>query len=242
MKKLNFTVKHPGCVRIRIVDDTGTEYFYMETEGAEKSFSADITSENFDLILTPMVPPVKSSGSSKLKDKLADKFVSATEKFEQDMYFFTECVYHVENFSDGDTVNINMTVYSFRSNDAGEELWMWTDVILFPVQYLFYDALLNDKRLEPKEAICLNRKKVIKRARPFMLMGEDGFQIVSYPIQRVRIRRLSTPKKIYSTLFEFSKMDIDERLKYTQDTDPAQMMGEYVFDDALDNVIDKLNR
>lgn len=242
MKRIEFIVRHPGCVRIRIEDGVRTKYFYMETEGGEKSFSAEVEGDSFRLILTPMVPPVKSSGSGKLKNKIADKLISAGEKFAKDMYFFTECVYGVENFSDGDKINLNMTAYSFPSNDAGEELWMWTDVILFPVQYLFYDALLNGKRLEPKETACLNRKKVFKRARPFMLMGEDGLQIISYPLQAIRIRRLSTPKKIYSTLLEFSKMDEESRHRYTDDTDPNVMMAENVFDTALGNTAERFDK
>ncbi|MBE6756473.1 MAG: hypothetical protein E7555_08460 [Ruminococcaceae bacterium] len=234
MKRLNFTVRHPGCVRIRTEDASGKKYFYIETEGAEKSFSADIVGESFDLILTPMSPQSKPSGSNKLGEKIVDKLISAGEKYAKDMYFFTECVYHVENFNDGDEISLNQTVYSFRSNDAGEELWMWTDVVLFPVQYMFYDAVLNGKRLEPKEIACLNRKKVLKRARPFMLMGEDGLQIISYPLQWARIRRLSTPKKIYSTLLEFSKMDMDERLRYTEDDNFIQTVDEAIFDNLTD--------
>lgn len=234
MKRIEFIVKHPGSVRIRTEDASGKKYFYIETEGAEKSFSADIVGESFDLILTPMSPQNKPSGSNKLGEKIVDKLISAGEKYAKDMYFFTECVYHVENFNDGDEISLNQTVYSFRSNDAGEELWMWTDVVLFPVQYMFYDALLNGKRLEPKETACLNRKKVFKRARPFMLMGEDGFQILSYPLQWIRIRRLSTPKKMYSTLLEFSRMDINERLRHTEDDSFIQTVDEAIFDNLTD--------
>lgn len=216
MKRLKFIIKHPGCVNIGIKDDNKTKYYYSETDNVEKSFEIDITGESFDLILTPMSPSVKPSSSKKLKDKLKEKFVSVTEKFAQDMYFFTECVYHVENLNDGDIVNINLMVYSYPSNDAGLTL-IDLDVVLFPVQYLFYDALLNDKRLEPEEINCLNRKKVIKRAIPFLLIGTDGIQIVSYPLQMIRIRRLSRPRKIRSKLLEFSKMDTENRIKYTDD-------------------------
>jgi len=234
MKRLEFIVKHPGSVRIRIEDDAGTKYFYMETEGAEKSFSADITGESFRLILTPLLPSEKKSDSNKLGEKIVDKLISAGEKYAKDLFFFIECVYHVENFNDGDKINLDMTVYSFRSNDAGEELWIWTDVILFPVQYLFYDILLNGNRLSPAETNCLNRKKVLKKARPFMLMGEDGFQIFSYPIQVIRNRRLSTPKKINSTLLEFSQMDEESRMNYTEESSVFGTVGDAAFDKVTD--------
>lgn len=104
---------------------------------------------------------------------------------------------------------------------------------LFPVQYLFYDTLLNEKRLEPKETYCLNRKKVIKRSKPFLLLGEDGLQIVSYTLQMVRIRRLSTPKKMYSTLLEFSRMGEEKRWKYTED--------DSVFNTVFDTMIDEIS-
>ena len=216
MKRLNVIIKHPGCVNIRIKDGNEIKCIYSETDNIEKIFEVDIIEESFDLILTPMMPSVKTSGSKKLKDKLKEKFISATESFAKDMYFFAECIYHVEKFNDGDTISINMTVYYYPSNNSGASL-IDLDVVLFPVQYLFYDALLNDQRLEPKGINCLNRKKVIKRAIPFLLIGSDGIQIISYPLQMIRIRRLSRPRKIYSKLLEFSKMNFENRIKYTDD-------------------------
>ncbi len=234
MKRLNFIVSHPGCVRIRINDDAGEKFFYIETEGVAKSFSADISGESFKLTLTPLIPAEKKSSGNKLGEKIVDKLISAGEKYAKDLFFFTECGYRVENFNDGDTMNLDMTVYSFRSNDAADELWMWTDVVLFPVQYLFYDALLNGKRLNPEKTNCLNRKKVLKRARLFMLMGNDGFQIISYPIQAIRNRLLSTPKKIYSTLLKFSEMDTENRLKHTEDNNVFDTVNEAVFEETTE--------
>lgn len=239
MKRLEFIVKHPGCVRIRINDDAGEKFFYIETEGVAKSFSADISGESFKITLTPLIPAEKKSSGNKLGEKIVDKLISAGEKYAKDLFFFTECVYLVENFSDGDKINLDVTVYSFRSNDAADELWIWTDVVLFPVQYFFYDALLNGQRLIPAETNCLNRKKVLKRAKLFMFMGRDGIQLISYPIQLIRNRRLSTPKKIHSTLLKFAQMDTESRMMHTDESSVFEIVHEDLFDKAADHFVEK---
>lgn len=242
MKRIEFIIKHPGCVRIKIEDEAGEKNFCMETEGMDKTFSTYIYGESFKMTLTPLLPPDKKpeTESNTFGEKILNKLIAASEKLAKDMYFFTECVYIIENFSDGDKLTLNQTVYSFRSNDAADELWIWTDVVLFPVEYFFYDALLNDQRISPAETNCLNRKKVLKRARLFMLMGEDGFQIISYPLQAIRNRRLSTPKKIYSTLLKFSEMDEENRVKYISDSnDIFDTAVQSSFDEAAEYFVNK---
>ncbi len=218
MKRLNFVFGDMCCVRMQITDSSGTRYFYMETEKEAKNMEFDIFGDSFDLIVTPRFPDnekiFKDEKPEKFMDKLGKRAIKSLVNFSKDMYFMTECAYHFENFHDGDTVNIKMTIYSFPSNNWGEN-WLYIELIGFPVEYMFYDASLSGKRLEPKSALCLNRKKVIRRARPFLLVSYDSLlTIISYPLQMIRIRYLSGKRKIFSTLLNFSRMDEEKRWKY----------------------------
>lgn len=209
--KLNFIFGDMCCVRMQIIDSSGSRYFHMETEKEAKNMEIDIFGDSFDLIVTPLFPDsekvFKDEKPEKFMDKLEKKALKSLVNFSKDMYFMTECTYRFENFRDGDTVNIKMTIYSFPSNDWGEN-WLYLELIGFPVQYIFYDVSLSGKRLEPKSTLCLNRKKVIRRARPFLLVSYDSLlTVISYPIQMIRIRYLSGTRKIFSTLLKFSRMD-----------------------------------
>lgn len=221
MKRLNFVFGDMCCVRMRIVDSSGTRYFHMETEKEAKNMEIDVFGDSFDLTVTPLFPDnekiFKDEKPKNFIDKAAKKALTSLVKFSKDMYFMTECTYHLEKYHDGDTVNIKMLIFSFPSNDWGENLY-YLDLVQFPVQYMFYNVSLDEKRLEIQGTSCLNRKKVIRRARPFLLAGTDGLlTILSYPIQMIRIRYLSGKRKIFSTLLNFSRMDEEKRWKYISD-------------------------
>ncbi|MBQ2828930.1 MAG: hypothetical protein IJF20_06765 [Clostridia bacterium] len=214
---------------MQLKDSSGTRYFYLETENAEKSMGVDIFGDSFDVILTPMFPDFKKDleemKPEKLKDKIAKKVISTTMNFAKDVFLFVECTYHVENFCDGDTINLDMTVYDCPSNNFDDYTlsWLFFDIWCpFPVLYMFYDALLNQKRLEPTSTICLDKKKTLKKARQMTLIGTGtGFfsTLIGYPINMARIRFLTREKRIFSTLLKFSRMDEEKRCKYIDEED-----------------------
>ncbi len=221
MKRLNFVFGEMCCLDMKITDSVGTKYFHIEPEKETSKIEIDISGESFDLTLTPLIPaePLHEKGKIKLKDRIERKLHHSLGSFAINMYLLAECTYHVEKFHDGDAINLNSMVYSCPSNDLGDNAFYW-DVIIFPVQYMFYDVCLNQKRIEPQNISCLNRKKVIRKARPFMLVGSDSFwTIVTYPVLITRIRFLSSKRKISSTLTKFSKMSEGERLKYINTKD-----------------------
>lgn len=164
MKRLNFVLNEAGYCKVQVNDLNGLRCFFMDSEKEEKAFEIDIFGDSFDLTVTPLVPDSvpKDNNNITFKEKIENKLISAVENAVKDIFFRVECTYHIENFSEGDTVNINMLIYGYPTNDDEHPLWWLSPEFLdmvFPVGYMFYDVLLNSKRIEPKSTACIDRKK-----------------------------------------------------------------------------------
>lgn len=229
MKRLNFVLNEAGYCKIKVTDLNGQRCFFMNSEEKASVFEVDICGDRFDLTVTPIAPDllkdldeIEEFERNTFKGKILYKTASSLASFASDMFFYVECTYHVEDFRDGDTLNINMTVFSYPSNDfLKSPLWWLTDIWdLFPVMYMLYEVSLDSKRIEPVNTLCIDRKKTIKNVRKFIIFNSAFLEtIIDYPINMMRVRYLSREKKIFSSLLKFSKMDEEKRWKYIGDKD-----------------------
>ena len=228
--RLEFNLQNSGLCKITINDSGYIRHFFLNSEENTTKAEMDIYGNSFDLTIIPMQPDlmkdfdeIEEVDRNTLKGKILYKIASKAANFAKDIFFCVECTYHIENFCDGDVINITSLVYSYRSNDFSHTLWLLSPEMpdaVFPVGYMFYDVLLNSDRIEPKNTHCINRKATIKQARKFVIAGSAIFlQVISYPIQMLRIRYLSREKKIFSSLLKFSKMKEDKRWKFIGDED-----------------------
>ena len=222
MKRLKFILNDVGYCKVKINDTNEEKCFILDSEKGLTTFEADVFGNCFDLTVTPLIPDATkfNNNNISLKEKIENKLISSAENFVKDLLFNVECTYHIENFCDCDTVNINMLMYSYPTNNELHLSWWLSPIdldMVFPVGYMFYDVLVNNKRIEPKSTACINRKKTIRKARKVVIVLSGIFEPLGYPVQMLRIRFLSGKKKIYSSLLNFSRMDEEKRWKYIGD-------------------------
>ncbi len=228
--KIKIVLQNMGFCKITINDSGRFRYFFFDSDKCNTNAEVDIYGSNFDLTITPMQPDlmkdfdeIEEVDRNTLKGKILYKLASKAANFAKDTFFCVECTYHIANFREGDTINLTNTVYSYPTNDFLHPLWFFSPEMpdtVFPVGYMFYDVMIDNKRIEPRNTHCTNRKETIKQSRKFVIAGSTIFsQILAYPVQMLRICYLSKEKKIFSTLLKFLKMGEDKRWKYIGDVD-----------------------
>lgn len=171
------------------------------------TFTVDITGTEFELTVSPRMADYKSilddmekqNWKDRLANKLCDKLISTFEK----MLLQVACKYHLTGLKDGDTVTVSQQTYVF---DAWSD---WTDIA--PVTYVFFEASSNGRHFALLNAFANNRKQVVRFVRGFALMDLD--MLLFYPAQMMRVKRLTSNKKVCKTLRWFNQLDGAEREK-----------------------------
>ena len=171
------------------------------------TFTVDITGTEFELTVSPRMADYKSilddmekqNWKDRLANKLCDKLLSTFEK----MILQIGCKYHLTGLKEGDTVTVSQQTYVF---DAWSN---WTDLV--PVTYVFFEASSNGRHFALLDAFANNRKQVVRFVRGFALMDLD--MLLFYPVQMMRVKRLTSNKKVCKTLRWFNQLDGVEREK-----------------------------
>ena len=79
--------------------------------------------------------------------------------------------------------------------------------------YMFFEATYNGLLCECSDAFATNRKEVVSSAKKLMLIDFGLHLVFTYPIQVGRIKKLTSDKKVKSTLIKFNRLDEKERQK-----------------------------
>ncbi len=197
---------------LRIDDIMGTQNFLVRLDDSEVETAVleiDVCDGDFELTVTPVSPDYESIfndvGANGWKEKLAVKLGSGLFSMLDKTMLRVACKYRLTGLTDGDTVYIQGQEYVFG----------WFDKFdffeLIPMMYMFFETSCRGRRFTLLSAYETNRRDVVKSARQIMLLNYEN--ILIYPIQVGRIKRLSKNKKINKTLMKFNTLSDEEREK-----------------------------
>ena len=217
-----FTLKESmyDC-NIRITDSKGMRFYHIPSATSDDPsalpyVSAEVFDSSFDLALAPITPDITSSENAfeqnTLKDKLSKKatdfLVSSLDK----LILRVGCSYRVEGIQDGDRLVINLQGCVFGASDLYDLLG------LVPLIYAFFEVSRFNTRYKLTDTLPLNRKDVIKASGTLAFAYGAGNgclgMLISYPIQKARIRHLTRDKTVSSFLKRFNSFSEKERQEF----------------------------
>lgn len=170
------------------------------------SISVKLEESEFDIFLTPLIPPKNSNYTQNLtfKDKLMKKVENKLEDFSNKMFYRVSCKYHVKDIEDNAVINIKYTEYTL-----GHKTPIWLDIDFLPIIYSHFAIYKDSSPFIPIETRGINRAEIIKFTKWFAIFGELTF--IMYPIQISRTKRLTKDKSIFKHLVKFYIMTEEER-------------------------------
>lgn len=172
------------------------------------SISINIEESEFNIILTPLIPPRNNNYTQniKLKDKLMKKVENKLEDLSNKMFYRVSCKYRLTGIEDNSVININYTEYTL-----GIKTPVWLDIDFMPIIYSHFGIYKDGAPFIPEETKGLNRDEIIKFTKWFALFGE--LTLIMYPIQIFRTKRLTKDKNIFNHLIKFYLLTEEERQK-----------------------------
>lgn len=219
--KVVFSYKEVGFgFKIQISDQQGVRDYYVDPSSdgpvTDRYITAEFFSNDFDLMIVPIMPDVDSALNELETNRWVDRIVKKTA--EMFAYIIEKCIlrvgcnYYIQGCEDGDRLDLNVQQYVLGSN----RLFSWFDIL--PLLFEYCEVSSFNSRYEPYNAFGVNRKEVI-RANRVVALGNEGFLLgnlltfIIFPFQMMRIRRLSRNKKIYKTIKKFHNMSYEQRQK-----------------------------
>lgn len=171
----------------------------------------DVESSSFELTLIPKMADYQSAFSDMeiqtWKDKLAQKIGNALCSMLDKMLLRVGCTYTVSRIEENDVIYVSGQEYVFGMLDKFDLFE------LIPMSYMFFEASCHGVRCECSNAFAMNRKEVISSAKKLVLLDFGLHLIFTYPIQMGRIKKLTSDRKIKTTLLKFNKLNEKERQK-----------------------------
>ena len=203
---------------IIITDIFGTQNYFVNLEEVEPNhpyeLEIDIRSYNFELTVIPRMVEYKAALSDMevqdWKDKLARKLGNAMFSMLDKMLLRVGCTYVISGAKENDVIHLCGQEYVFGTLDK-------FDVFeLIPMAYMFFEASRNGVLCKCSNAFPTNRKEVISCAKKLTLLDFGAHLIFTYPVQVGRIKKLTSDKKVRSTLTKFNRLSEQDRQKVLQ--------------------------
>ena len=199
--------------QVEITDSHGSRYYFIsasgEDEGNCQNIVAEIFDNDFDLELIPLMPNTNpmldALEPNNWKEKLAKKAINKILSAVQKAVLRVGCTYRVENVQDGDRLDINLQTYTFGMSDRFDLL------DLLPMMYMFFEVSNFNTRFELKDAYETNRDEVLRFTKKLALGEIFGGGLFTYPIEIIRMKRLTNSKKISKVLTKFNSLNETER-------------------------------
>ena len=209
---------------IRVTDANGARFYHVpQTDpfGTTPQFlDVEINGSECDIAIAPIETNPenlwKDTPSKNFFDKVASKCGKKLVSYISKIILRVTCEYHLTDLKDGDCIDIIARQYVY-------DLWDNVNALeeIVPMAYAFYEIEYNGKRATVKQAFGTNRREVIKTSRPLAFMASSGYGLllILYPIQMIRIRHLSSKRKVFRTIKKFNKMTPEERKKFEERMD-----------------------
>ena len=209
---------------IRVTDANGARFYHVpQTDpfGTTPRFlDVEINGSECDIAIAPIETNPenlwKDTPPENFFDKIASKCGKKLVSYISKIILRVTCEYHLTDLKDGDCIDIIARQYVY-------DLWDNVNALeeIVPMAYAFYEIEYNGKRATVKQAFGTNRREVIKTSRPLAFMASSGYGLllILYPIQMIRIRHLSSKRKVFRTIKKFNKMTPEERKKFEEQMD-----------------------
>ena len=84
------------------------------------------------------------------------------------------------------------------------------------MSYMFFEASHNGVLCKCSNAFPTNQKEVISCAKKLTLLDFGAHLFFTYPVQVGRIKKLTSDKKVRSTLTKFNRLSEQDRQKVLQ--------------------------
>jgi hypothetical protein len=205
---------------IRVTDAVGTRYYHVpQTDPFVTTphfLDVEIDGNECDIAIAPIKTDTNNlwedTPPKNFFDKVASKCGKKLVSFINQIILRVTCEYHLTDLKDGDCIDIVGKQYIY-------DLWDKYGLFeLLPMAYAFYEIEYNGKRAPVKQSFGTNRHDVIRTARPLALFASSGYGLLLFlhPIQMMRIRHLSSKRKVFRTIKKFNKMTSEERRQYEE--------------------------
>jgi len=209
---------------IRVTDAKGARFYHVpQTDPFATTphfLDVEIDGNKCDIAIAPIETDSnnlwKDTPPENFFDKIASKCGKKLVSYISKIILRVTCEYHLTDLKDGDCIDIIARQYVY-------DLWDNVNALeeIVPMAYAFYEIEYNGKRATVKQAFGTNRREVIKTSRPLAFMASSGYGLllILYPIQMIRIRHLSSKRKVFRTIKKFNKMTPEERKKFEERMD-----------------------
>ena len=208
---LSFSGSIYNC-EVIIKDSFGSKNYIIELDGEQPVFlEIDIEGSSFEMTLIPEMADYRSALSNmevhNWKDKLAKKIGGTLCSIMDRAVLRVGCTYRVCGIEENDVICLSGQEYIFESFDKLDLF----DIV--PMMYSFFEAYHNGLLCECTDTFAQNRKDVVSAAKKLVLLDFGLHLIITYPLQIGRVKRLTSDKKVKSTIIKFNRMDKEERQK-----------------------------
>ncbi len=207
---------------LQINDLQGSRHYFLSAMDDNKDndlcINIEVFSNEFDFIITPLLPDINSTinelNKNDWKDKMAKTAMKILSSFVDKTILRVSCQYRINDIQDGDRLDITMQNYFFGTFDRFDLLG------LLPMCYAFFEVSNFNHRFKLTNAYATNRKDVVKSARTIStasMLGNGLFTtLFTYPFQVGRIKRLTKNRKIRKTLIKFNNLSYTQRQRFLE--------------------------